>query len=101
MVASTAGKREYGGKERCVKYRASLGGWISECYGSFSLGGRFEIYESLIALSFQYFFLCCGKPRVTETADTESLDTVARLYISRLLFYFCNVGWPVLQLRTL
>jgi hypothetical protein len=27
------------------------------------------------------FFSGCGKPRITETADTESVETVARLYL--------------------
>jgi hypothetical protein len=49
MEASSAGKREYGGKEREVKYWARLGCWISPYYGPFSLGGRFEIYESFIS----------------------------------------------------
>jgi hypothetical protein len=35
MEACSAGKHEYRGKERCVKYWACLGSWISPCYGSF------------------------------------------------------------------
>jgi hypothetical protein len=53
MVASYAGEREYGGKERWVKYWARLGCWISQCYGPFSLGGRYETHEQCI-------FLCRG-----------------------------------------
>jgi hypothetical protein len=52
---------------------------ISPCYGPFSLGGRLETYETCIYLSFQ-IFSGRGKPRITETADTESVDTWARLY---------------------
>jgi hypothetical protein len=54
MEASSAGKCEYGGKRRWVKYWAPLGCWISPCYGLFSLGGRFETYEPLISLIFQF-----------------------------------------------
>jgi hypothetical protein len=55
MEASSAGKRDYGGKGRLVKYWARLGCWISPCYGPFSLGGRFETYEPFISLIFQLF----------------------------------------------
>jgi hypothetical protein len=41
---------------KIVKYWACLGWWISPCYGPFSLGGRFETYEPLIYLIFQFFF---------------------------------------------
>jgi hypothetical protein len=41
----------------------------------FSLDARFENYELLISLIFNFFF----GPR--ETADTESVYTVARLYL--------------------
>jgi hypothetical protein len=50
------GKREYGGKEKSVKYWATLGCWISPCYGPFSLGARFETYEPFISLIFTFFF---------------------------------------------
>jgi hypothetical protein len=50
MVASSAEKREYGGRGRRVRYRARLGCWILQCYGPFSLGARFETYEPFIAL---------------------------------------------------
>jgi hypothetical protein len=56
-----------------------LGCWISPCYGPFSFGARFETYEPVISLIFQ-FFSGRGKPRVTESADTESVDTGARQY---------------------
>jgi hypothetical protein len=79
MEASSAGKREYGGKGRSVKYWARLGCWISPCYGPFSLGGRFDTYEPFISLIFQVFFSGRGEPRITETADTESVNTGARL----------------------
>jgi hypothetical protein len=36
--------------------------WISPCYGPFSLGARFETYEPIISLIFQFFF----GPRQTE-----------------------------------
>jgi hypothetical protein len=50
-----------------------LGCWISPCYGTFSFVARFETSELFISLIFTFFM-----PR--ETADTESVDTVARLY---------------------
>jgi hypothetical protein len=56
MEASSAGKRESGGKERCVKYWARLGCWISPRYGPFSLGKRFDTYKPFISLIFQFFF---------------------------------------------
>jgi hypothetical protein len=56
MEASFAGKREYGGKGRWVKFWARLGCWISSCYGPFSLGARFETYEQFISLIFNFFF---------------------------------------------
>jgi hypothetical protein len=43
MVASSAGKREYGDKGREVKYWARFGCWISPCYGPFSLGGVLKL----------------------------------------------------------
>jgi hypothetical protein len=70
MEASSAGKRDYGGK---VKYWASLDCWISPCYGPFSLGARFETYEPFISLIFKFFLGRC-EPRITETADSESAD---------------------------
>jgi hypothetical protein len=51
-----------------------LGCWISLCYGPFSRGGRFETYEEFIYLLFQ-FFSGRGKPWITETVDTEKVDT--------------------------
>jgi hypothetical protein len=38
----------------------------------------FETYEPFISLIFN-FFSGRGKPRITETANTESVDTGARL----------------------
>jgi hypothetical protein len=58
-----------------------LGCWISQCYGPFSLGARFETYEPFIALIFK-FFSGRGKPRITESVDTE-----ARLYFQYKVFY--------------
>jgi hypothetical protein len=55
MEASSAGKREYGGKGRWFKYWARLGCRISSCYGLFPLGGRFETYKPFISLIFQLF----------------------------------------------
>jgi hypothetical protein len=46
----------------------------------FPLDARFEAYEPLIYLIFQ-FFSSRGKPRITKTADTESAVAGARLYI--------------------
>jgi len=63
MEASSAGKREYGGKGRRVKYWARLGCWISPCYGPFSLGARFETYEPFISLILPFFFSGRGKTR--------------------------------------
>jgi hypothetical protein len=59
---------------------ARLGCWISPFYGPFSLGARFETYEPFVSLIFQ-FFSGRGKPWITETAHTESVDTGARLYL--------------------
>jgi hypothetical protein len=47
--------REYGGKERFVKYWERLGCWILPYYGPFSLGGRFETYQPFIYLIFTLF----------------------------------------------
>jgi hypothetical protein len=80
MEANSPGKREYGGKDRRVKYWAHLGCWISPCYGPFSLDARFETYEPFISLVLQ-FRSGRGEPRITESADTESVDTGAHLYI--------------------
>ena len=46
------------------------------------LGARFETYEPFISLIFQ-FFRGRGKPRITETAGTESVNMGVRLYISK------------------
>jgi hypothetical protein len=56
MEASSAVKREYGGKGRRAKYWARLGCWISPSYGPFSFGARFENYEPFISLIFNSFF---------------------------------------------
>jgi hypothetical protein len=59
-----------------------LGCWISPCFGLFSLGGHFETYEPLIYLILQFFFFGGGgrgELQITETADTESVDTGAYL----------------------
>jgi hypothetical protein len=63
MEASSAGKREHGGKGRSVKYWARLGCWISPCYDS-SLGARFDTYEQFMPLIFNFsiFFSDRGKP---------------------------------------
>jgi hypothetical protein len=55
MKAISAGKHEYVGKGRRVKYCARLGCWISPCYCLFSLGGRFETYEPFISFIFLFF----------------------------------------------
>ena len=68
-----AGKRGCGDKGRWVKYWASLGCWISPCYGHFSLGSRVETYKPFISLIFHFFF----GPR--QTAASESADTGVRL----------------------
>jgi hypothetical protein len=62
MVARSAGKRGYGEKRK-VKYWARLGCWFSPCYGPFSLGARFETYETFIYLNFD-FWEGRGKPRI-------------------------------------
>jgi hypothetical protein len=77
MVASSAGKREYGDKEGWVQYWVRLGCWISPCYGPFSLGARFETCEPFISLIFN-FFSGRGKSWITENADTESVITGGR-----------------------
>jgi hypothetical protein len=64
MEASSVGKCEYGGKERCVKDWALLGCWISPCYGPFSLGGRFENHEPFIYLILQIYFSGHGTPLI-------------------------------------
>jgi hypothetical protein len=63
MEASSAAKREYGGKGRWVKYQARLGCWISLFYGPFSLCAHFETYEPFISLIFK-IFSGRGKPRI-------------------------------------
>jgi hypothetical protein len=63
MEASSAGKREYGVKGRCVKYEACLGCWVSPYYGPFSLEVRFETSELFLSLIFN-FFSGRSKPRI-------------------------------------
>jgi hypothetical protein len=92
MEASSAGKREYGGRGRWVKYWARLGWWISPCYGPFSLGAHFETYEPSISLIFTFF----SGPRITETADSESVDTGARLY-SKFRSFFKYIKFFVIK----
>jgi hypothetical protein len=55
MEAISAGKHGYGDKGRRAKYWASLGCWISPCYGSFMLGTCFETDKPFIFLTFKYF----------------------------------------------
>jgi hypothetical protein len=59
---------------------SAFGCWISPCYDPFSLGAHFKTYEPIISLIFP-FFSDGGKPRITETADTELVDTGAQLYL--------------------
>jgi hypothetical protein len=47
-----------------------FGLWVSPCYGPFSPGACFETYEPFISLIF------------FRAADTESVNTVARLYFA-------------------
>jgi hypothetical protein len=56
-----------------------MGCWISPCYGPFSLEARFETYEPIIYLIFHF---------LTETADTESMDTGARMYLFVILAFW-------------
>jgi hypothetical protein len=51
-----------------------LGCWISAFYGLFLLGVCFETYEPFPSLIFQFLSGGHGKPRITETADTETAD---------------------------
>jgi hypothetical protein len=53
---------------------------ILTCYGLFSLGGHFETYKTFNSSIFQ-FFSGHGEPQITETTDTESVDTGAQLYV--------------------
>jgi hypothetical protein len=55
MVASSAGKREYGDEGRTANYWGRLSCWISLCYGPFSLRAHFENYEPFISLIFKHF----------------------------------------------
>ena len=73
------GKRRYGDKGRSVKYWAHLGCWIAPCYGPFSLGAFLNL-RTVYFFNFPIFFLSCGQPWITETADTESADTAVHLY---------------------
>jgi hypothetical protein len=57
-------------------YWARLCCWISPCYDPFSLGVRFETYVPFISLILN-FFSGRGKPRITETADIELVNTGA------------------------
>jgi hypothetical protein len=52
----------------------AFGRWISPYYGPFSLGARFEMYEPFISLILQ-LFSGHGKLRITEIANTDSVDT--------------------------
>jgi hypothetical protein len=61
-----------------------LGRLISPCYGLFSLGVRFETYEPLISLIFQFSFLGRSELWITETTDTG-----ARLYIFKDADRYC------------
>jgi hypothetical protein len=59
---------------------------ISQYNGPFSLGARFENYEPFISLIFQFL----SGPRYI--ADTELVDTGARLYFD----YFINcICWSI------
>jgi hypothetical protein len=92
------------GQRKMSHYRAHLGCWISSCYGPFSLGAHFETYEPFSSLMFQFIF------ELQWTADTESVDTGARLYLFSWLWptshtekgteYFKNSCWQNLKLGT-
>jgi hypothetical protein len=72
-----------------------FGCWISPCYSPFSLGGRFETYETFISLIFPYLW-DRGEQRITEAADTESADIQGHdciyLYTAAMKpLNFCNI----------
>jgi hypothetical protein len=48
---------------------------VTACYRS---AGVLKIYGLCISLIFQFLFLGRGKRRITESADSESVDTGAR-----------------------
>jgi hypothetical protein len=60
----------------------------------FPLGGRFESSEPFIYLVLK-FFSGRGKPRITETADTESVDTGARMYVEVLINFNFRIKYIV------
>jgi hypothetical protein len=57
-----------------------LGHWILPCYSQFSFGTRFETYGPFISLILN-FLGGHGKPWLTETVDTESVDKGAHQYL--------------------
>jgi hypothetical protein len=68
--------------------------WASGFHHFMSIGARFETYEPVISLIFNYFG-GCHKPRVTETADTESVDTGAQLYFYTVFLHVHSVNAKV------
>jgi hypothetical protein len=63
-----------GAKEDVSSSGRVLGCWISQYYGPFSLGGRFETYELFISLIFK-FFSGHGKPRI------QGHDCILKVFI--------------------
>ena len=81
MVASLRGSVSTGIEEdeSCIgRFWAAGIHHVTACSG---LGARFKTDEPFISLIFQFFFSGSGKPWITETADTESADTVVRLSV--------------------
>jgi hypothetical protein len=91
---SSAGKHEYGGKGRWVKYWAHLGCWISPRYSPFLLGTCFETYEPFISLILKFFW-GHHKPWITETADMGAQRYFSYYKIAEVLFYI----WHFVYLR--
>jgi hypothetical protein len=60
-----------------------LGCWISQYYGPFLLGARFETLEPVYFLNFPIF---C---KLRQISDTDSADTEALLYKIGILYPEC------------
>jgi hypothetical protein len=58
---------------------------------------NFEICEPFISLIFKLFFSGRGKSRITETADTESVDTGARPYLCSDIYFFIMKDLRILR----
>jgi hypothetical protein len=89
MKASSAGKREYGGKE----VGSSTGRVLAAGFQYVTATVAWRAFRNLWTVYFYKFqiFSVRGKPQVTEAVKTGSMDTVARTHIHIYIYIYIYI----------